>query len=171
MRTLIALTCLLGLTACDQGTDSTLAPELEAAGIPPHVASASGAGHFFNETFGVRVRDEFTARSNEDGTVTGEYQRIAGAAVIHGTITCLEVVGNEARIGGIVDRAAFTSVAVGSEFLFRVIDNGEGGEVLDQFSRIAFNQTAGTAAAFCETGVEPVPLELNEREGNVQVRG
>lgn len=171
MRPHFALTCLLGLAACGPDTDPVLAPDLAAGGIPPHVASASGAGHFFNEAVGVQVRDEFTARSDSDGTVTGEYQRIAGAAIIHGTVTCLTVVGNEAWVGGTIDRAAFTPVAIGSEFVFRVVDNGEGQGVLDLFSRVAFNQPAGTAAAFCETGADPIPLTPIERQGNVQVRG
>jgi hypothetical protein len=117
------------------------------------------------------VRDDFTARSDELGAVTGEYQRIAGAAVIHGSITCLTVVGNAAWIGGTIDRALFTPVGIGSDFIFRVIDNGEDGVTTDQFSRIGFNQPAGTAAAFCATGADPIPLPLNERDGNVQVRG
>lgn len=170
MRTPIAAGFVLALAACGEQS-APLAPDLEAGGIPPHIASASGAGHFYNEAFGVLVRDEFTARSNADGTAAGEYQRISGAAIIHGMVTCIAVAGNEARIGGVIDRAAFTPVGVGTEFVFRVVDNGESGDTADEWSRVAFNQPAGTAAAFCETGVEPVPLDLTEREGNVQVRG
>ncbi|HYC33815.1 MAG TPA: hypothetical protein VEB59_16110 [Gemmatimonadales bacterium] len=171
MRATRFLLCGLALTAC--GSDVTApssAPELAAGGIPPHVASASGAGHFTNPLNGVFVRDNFTARSDQFG-VTGEYQRIAGAAIIHGTITCLTVVGNEAWIGGTIDRAAFTPVGIGSDFVFRVIDNGEGGVTKDVFGRVGFNLPAGSAVAFCGSGVDPVPLPLNERDGNVQVRG
>jgi len=167
MRTRLAL--LVALAACGGTAEVPLAPDLAAGGIPPHGASASGAGHFFNTVNNVRVRDEFSVRSNADGTVDGEYQRVAGAAIIHGTITCLTVVGNVARIGGTIDRAAFTAVGIGSEFLFQVTDVGEGGED-DLWSRVAFNQPAGTAATFCETGAAPISLDPVEREGNVQVR-
>ena len=168
MRTRLVL--LVCLTACGGATEAPLAPELDAGGTSPHVASASGAGHFFNTVNNVQVRDDFTARANADGTVDGEYQRIAGAAIIHGTITCVTVVGNMARIGGTIDRAAFTAVGIGSEFLFQVTDVGEGGED-DLWSRVGFNQPAGTAATFCETGAAPISLDPVEREGNVQVRG
>ena len=172
MRTPALILCGLAALGCrSEVTTPNAAPDFSAGGIPPHTASASGSGHFTNPANGVFVRDNFTARSDELGAASGEYQRVAGAAVIHGTITCLTVVGNEARIGGTIDRAFFTPVGVGSDFLFRVIDNGENGGTLDQFSRVGFNQPAGAAAAFCETGSEPVPLPLNEREGNVQVRG
>ena len=172
MRTIFALLPGLALAACgSEPVAPTVRADLAAGGIPPHLASASGAGHFTNPANGVLVRDEFTARSEEDGSVSGQYQRIAGAAIIHGAVTCLVVVGNEARIGGTIDRAAFTPVGIGSDFLFRVIDNGEGGAVTDQFGKVGFNQPAGAAAAFCETGIDPVPLPLNEREGDVQVRG
>jgi hypothetical protein len=169
MRTSLAL-LVVGLAACGGAAEAPLAPQLDAGGIPPHVASASGAGHFLNPANSVLVRDEFTARSNADGTVDGEYQRVAGAAIIHGTITCVTVVGNVARVGGTIDRAAFTPVGIGSEFLFQVTDVGEGGED-DLWSRVAFNQPAGTAAEFCETGAAPTSLDPVEREGNVQVRG
>jgi hypothetical protein len=172
MRTAFALLAGLALAACrSEAVGPTIRPDLAAGGIPPHLASASGAGHFTNPANGVFVRDEFAARSEADGSVNGEYQRIAGAAIIHGAVTCLVVVGNEARIGGTIDRAAFTPVGIGSEFLFRVVDNGEGGAVADQFSRVGFNQPAGAAAEFCATGIEPVPLPLNERKGDVKVRG
>jgi hypothetical protein len=171
MRMLVLALCGLAVLGCHSDvTAPGSAPQLAAGGIPPHGASASGSGHFTNPVNGVFVRDVFTARSDELGVVTGEYQRVAGAAIIHGTITCLEVVGNEARIGGTIDRAFFTPVGVGSDFVFRVIDNGEGGATTDQFSRVGFNQATGTATAFCAPGVEPAPLPLNEREGNVQVR-
>ena len=172
MRATTFIFCLLAITACrSEVTEPSAAPRLSAGGIPPHVASASGAGHFTNPLNGVFVRDNFTARSDELGGVTGEYQRVAGAAIIHGTITCLTVVGNEAWIGGTIDRALFTPVGIGSDFVFRVIDNGEDGVSKDVFGRVGFNLTAGSAATFCDSGVDPVPLPLNERDGNVQVRG
>jgi hypothetical protein len=171
MRTLVLILSGLAAMGCrSEVTSPTTAPVLSAGGLPTHVASASGAGHFTNPDNGVFVRDDFTARVDADGAVNGEYQRVAGAAIIHGTITCLTVVGNEARIGGTIDRAFFTPVGVGSDFLFRVIDNGEGEATTDQLSRVGFNQPAGAAAAFCTSGLEPVPLPLNERQGNVQVR-
>ena len=170
MRMLILTLCGLAATGCRSEVSAPTGEPQFAASFSRPATSASGAGHFTNPANGVFVRDDFTARSDALGAVTGEYQRVAGAAIIHGTITCLEVVGNEARIGGTIDRAFFTPVGVGSDFLFRVIDSGEGGTTTDQFSRVAFNQPAGAAAAFCATGVEPVPLPLNEREGNVQVR-
>jgi hypothetical protein len=172
MRTLLGLIYGLGLAGCGrEATGPALGSDLAAGGSPPHAASASGAGHFTNPANGVFVRDVFTALMGADGTVSGEYQRVAGAAIIHGSVTCLRVVGNEARIGGTIDRAFFTAVGIGSDFFFRVIDNGEGGDTEDLFSKVAFNQPAGAAASFCDTGVEPVPLPLDEREGNVKVEG
>lgn len=72
----------------------------------------------------------FTAQEGRNG-VKGQVQFIdrtggtgRGQVKLHGTVTCLEVDGNTARIGGIATRN--DDAGRGNTFQMLVIDNGEG---------------------------------------------
>jgi hypothetical protein len=83
----------------------------------------------------------FTAQEGQGG-VKGQVQFIdrtggtgQGQVKLHGTVTCLEVEGNTARIGGTAVRNDDESR--GSEFQILVVDNGEGAANLEG-DQIAF---------------------------------
>lgn len=148
----------------------------------PVVASASGGAHltvFANAPKGLGLRNfTFTARAHASGEVDGEWQLVAGGTIVHGDVTCLTVVDDRARIGGIVTDDKFSlGFHAGDEIAWEAVDQGEGGNASpDETSnlRAFLGAPAGSAAAFCLDGSLPDPgvFELAPIElGNVQVTG
>jgi hypothetical protein len=173
------------LVACDRAADTITGPAVSPdliptlteflPGIPvldpfasPDDAgvteSARGGGHFHNPT-GLRTF-AFTAQTRADGTTKGQYQinnRETGFKE-HGRVTCLEVHGNEAWIGGTIERSNVPG-SDGFHRVWRVIDNGEGSnDPPDQIS-----VTLGVPAAPICSDASVLPLNDIEY-GNIQVR-
>ena len=169
-----ALLTLLG--ACGSDTPTLPAPPItaiNASAASPVVASASGGGHWITAD-GLRRRLAFSVRRHDDGTVDGEWQLVAGATIMHGSLTCLSIEGNTARVGGTVDRSLFSLFLVGTDVAWHVVDDGEGNDAADATSNLrAFrNSPPGTAQAFCDTGAAPSAVEPDAISfGNVRVRG
>jgi hypothetical protein len=188
-RTLLAVLFAAGLLACDAADSITgppsldLLPPLEPVleflpGVPVldpfapiHdddagvVESARGGGHFHVAT-ALRTF-AFTAKNRADGTVQGQYQvdnRDVSGSREHGTVTCLEVVGNKAWIGGVITHSSIPG-REGTPRLFRVIDRGEGsGDPPDQASLLIVSDATVT----CD--LRPL-LPVEDLEGgNIQVR-
>lgn len=113
--------------------------------------SATGSGHFVQANGELR-KFTFSAVRHADGGVSGQYQLVAGNGdlVAHGSVDCLTTAGNEAWIGGPLERNN-----VGAPFdsgWFRVADNGDGGSgVADGISLlvVAVDPTGDAARAFC----------------------
>ena len=130
--------------------------------------SARGGGHWH---IGTALRNfAFTAKTRKDGTVQGQYQvdnRDAAGSREHGTVTCLEVDGNQAWIGGVISASSVPG-REGTPRLFRVVDMGEGsGDPPDQASPLIVLPDARVACHARPTDGVPVqPLE----GGNIQVR-
>ena len=129
------------------------------------VELARGYGEFHVE-FGTALRTfSFFARNNADGTTSGQYQvdnqSVSGSKEA-GTVTCLEVVGNEAWIGGVITHSTIPG-REGTPRVFRVVDRGDGSPP-DQASLLV----VGDATLTCHTR-PPLPLEDLER-GNIKVR-
>jgi hypothetical protein len=166
--------CAAVLAGCDSGLEPTAtrptALPLFSQGSGPVVQSATGAGHF---TVGGELRTfSFTALRYADGTVQGEYEllsRLTGTR-IHGDVTCLSVVGNQAWIGGVQEHSNNPAILPGGENGFRVADNGEGAnDPPDQMSLMFVNAAPGFAQAYCNA--RPPAPALNPIEaGNIQVR-
>jgi hypothetical protein len=127
--------------------------------------SARGGGHWH---IGTALRTfAFVAQNRRDGTTRGQYQvdnRDVSGAREHGTVTCLEVDGNQAWIGGVITASSIPG-REGTARVFRVVDNGEGsGDPPDQASLLV----VGDPTLTCHT--RPLlPLE-NLEGGNIQVR-
>lgn len=122
----------------------------------------------------VRRQFSFSARLNNDGTVTGQ-------AVIHNPafitpdgkyranidISCMKVVGNTAFLGGTVRRTNDPNLTESAFFI--VQDNGEPGKGKDSISYVFFDNQVGPET--CQ-GIQPgdfgelIPIE----SGNIQVR-
>lgn len=187
-RTTLTVLCAAALVACDGAADSITGPPAvpDASlvpietdflpGIPaldpfapmwgdgPGVAeSARGGGHF--QVDGALRNFAFTARTRADGTTDGQYQinnRSTGIKE-HGTVSCLEVVGNAAWIGAVIT-SSNDPTRIGVERMIEVVDWGEGsGNRPDEASLAEVRP-----AASCHLRV---PQELHELDGgNLQVR-
>ena len=126
---------------------------------------------------GVWRRFAFTARQYADGHTAGEWQLVAGAAIVHGNVTCLNVLDDRhARVGGTIERAAFTAFQVGTDIGWVADDLGEGASAIgDNTSnlRAFLNSPTGSAAAWCTSGTLPFPtsnLAVDQiDQGNIQI--
>jgi hypothetical protein len=96
------------------------AEQLDGDGV---VEWARGGGH---TTFlGQRRTFAFTAKYNSDGTTKGQFQLNPRALVKeHGVVTCLDVEGKDAFVGGVVTHS--DDGTEGTSRVWRVVDNGEG---------------------------------------------
>ncbi len=196
-RHALAVLCAATLVACDNVADitgpsgsSTPAPNLiplpveteflpgvpvldpfapmwgDDAGV---LESARGGGHY--HVVGGALRTfAFTAKNRADGSTQGQYQvnnRDAAGSREHGTVTCLEVDGNDAWIGGVITHSSIPG-REGTRRVFRVVDNGEGSDdPPDQASPLIM----GDALVTCRTRPIPPALPVQDLEGgNIQVR-
>jgi hypothetical protein len=174
-----ALALAISLVSCtdDPSTDLATAPAPSFA--EGGVTRVTGTGtHVRAGTEGEELTTfAFSAVRKADGTATGQWEyrfRVAGFRV-HGRVTCLSVSGNQAWIGGVVEKVvtddpAFESL-LGLEMWWRSIDNGEG---LDAPADITTGLGFGfpgvpiTAESWCRDQ----PLSLIAREvatGNIQI--
>ena len=129
------------------------------------VELARGFGEFDVE-LGTALRTfAFIARNRADGTTTGEYQvdnqSVSGSRE-RGIVTCLEVDGNQAWIGGVITHSTIPG-REGTARVFRVIDRGDG-EPPDQASLLI----VGDATVTCHT--RPLLPVEDLDEGRIQVR-
>jgi hypothetical protein len=126
---------------------------------------------------GVWRRFAFNARQYADGFVNGEWQLVAGAAIVHGNVTCLNVLDDQnARVGGTIENAKFTGFRVGTDIGWIAADRGEGqsgqGDLTSSL-RAFLNAPPGSAEQWCTTGMLPFPggdLAIDTIDkGNIQI--
>jgi hypothetical protein len=171
VRTALALVSLAALLAIPV-----------AAGQPsnPVIEAASGGIHWtipLPNVFGIEVVNQplaFNARKYADDSVDGEfeYHQLAGGESFdfNVNVTCMNVFGNRAKIGGVVKVSNDPTLPPGSFAWFQVFDNGEGaGSTPDRSSLVGFGDEAANEA-FCNSPNLPRfgPWDV---QGNVQVRG
>jgi hypothetical protein len=134
------------------------------------VASATGSGQF--HVSGDLRTFTFNANTDSSGVTTGQTQGFNRNAGIkwHGSISCLNVVGNVATMSGVVTDITpglGDPFLVGNFILFQVIDNGEGTNAPPDLISLTFFFPAGSPNPGC-TGFgifATIPIE----HGNVQV--
>jgi len=145
------------------------------AGVLANVTGSAHVQVFPGSGFGLR-KLTFSAVQHADGNVTGEWNIVAGATILHGNIDCMTILpdGKSARISGIVENALFTTFLPGTAFAIQLEDNGNGGSgEPDSNSEVrAFrNAPPEVGHHFCVTGVAPVPVEqMAIEKGNVNIR-
>ena len=86
-----------------------------------------------------------------------------------GTVTCMNVYGNRAKIGGVITKSTDPTISEGTFGWFQVFDNGEGaGAPPDQSSLMGFGDE-GANERFCDSPNLPRfgPWDI---QGNIQVR-
>ena len=149
--------------------------DVDAVTTPDEKQSVTGHYQFVGINTGNDFKYSLSAIRHEDGSVSGEFEeRVIFAATAdfirqtHGTVTCFEIVGNMARIGGLVDHATDPRFLPGTEFRLVVVDNGKGADDPPDLGSNARFGVPGTAQAFCDAGT-PFNLEPVEH-GNVEVR-
>jgi hypothetical protein len=157
-----------------QGSASDVT-QLDAAVAADLKQSVTGHYQFVGINTGNDFKYSVAAIRYEDGSVSGEFEeRVLLASTgefirqTHGTVTCFQIVGNMARVGGLVDQATDPRFLPGTEFRLVVVDNGEGTSDPPDLGSNARFGIPGTAQAFCDAGtafnLEPV------QHGNVEVR-
>ena len=139
------------------------APNFAAAGRV--VESVSGLGLYTD--FGAKRTWSFTAVKHADGTVRGEWEGINRSfdpnRKGHGNIICFTIEGNQAWIGAINEH-----FRVGTEFSWRVIDNGQGANAPpDQITRTL--RVGAPASDFCASTPD-IGVLRDLEAGNIQVR-
>ena len=105
-----------------------------------------------------------------DGTVSGEWQlktEQTDGGVLHGIVTCFTIVGNRARLAGVVDRSTTPLANVGDHVIWTVVDNGEGNAAPPDQTSDFFPVGPLTAAAHCATGFSLALIPV--LGGNLQV--
>ena len=174
-RTALSALALTALLACEP----VLEPEATAADPSPVFAvgrvgqSVTGSGSFlfgaFNRTF------SFTARIHADGSVAGQWQRVThnglpGQSRSHGEITCLNIVGNQAWLGGFKTLSTTGNVdPPNNGVIWRVIDNGQGRRAPpDQMSGQGVGRSPEAVASYCTDTPGGNVFDLTA--GNIQVR-
>jgi hypothetical protein len=134
------------------------------------VASATGSGHF--HVSGSLRTFTFNANTDSSGVTTGQTQgdnRSSGVKW-HGTLNCLNVVGNVATMAGVVTDITpglGDPFLVGNFIVFQVIDNGEGSKAPPDLISLTFFFPAGSPNPGC-TGFGVFATSPIE-QGNVQV--
>lgn len=170
LLTLFVVTALGGCGA-DATPTASPTPTLAPAGAGPAV---NGSGHFehpggWYRTFSLH------AVVDRQGAVVGSFNLVNHVRPVnresHTTarVTCFQVDGNVARMGGIV--TADTEIGPGDPVIWTVVDNGEGGNAPpDQISRAYILGDPADVEAYCD-GTWAVALPLSDvANGNVQVR-
>ena len=165
MRTISAVAALsvVSILACDSAVQPE-APTPDFARRGKVVEKVTGSGHF---TRGGQLRTfSFSAVKRADGTVTGEWQRFARAigAKAHGDVTCFTIDGNQAWLGGVVER----TTTIPGEVRWTVIDNGEGANSApDQISLQGVGGGPGSADASCAAQLPRTMFDIEK--GNIQI--
>lgn len=135
------------------------------------IASVTGSGHLWSNPPGEEDRPALrnfaiAATKAADGSVGGHYNLVTATGLhVKGTITCLNVVGDRAFVGGTWEsnpEFPFEIVGVALEF----VDAGDGPDAGDAISQLAFfpadffDET--DVRAFCDDALEGpvVPIDL-----------
>lgn len=111
-----------------------------------------------------------TGETEIQGEMQYQSHRPDGTVIdAHGTVICLEIEGNVARVGTEGDHVTGVPEGTPNFGYFTVVDNGEGNDVDDLASNL-FAGTEPTVLQHCASGHVPAPLLFPILLGNVQVR-
>ena len=135
------------------------------------VASATGSGHF--AVSGDLRTFTFNPNKDSGGRTTGQTQGKNRNANVqwHGTITCLNVVGNVATMSGVltdVTPGLGDPFLVGNFIQFQVTDTGEGSNAPPDLISLTLFFPTGTPDPGCT--VPQITATIPILDGNVQVR-
>lgn len=181
---LLAATACTSIPSTPSATGDTRDPAAMFSANPAGlVASLTGSAHLTAlappTPPGLALRNfTITAMLWGDGTVTGEWQLVAGATILHGNVDCMTVAddGKSARVSGIVEQAKFAAFLPGTAFAMELFDNGSNPQANPDVTtalRAFRNATPEVGRAFCETGTVPAGADLlpmPTEHGNIRIR-
>jgi len=141
--------------------------------------SVTGHYEYSGSVTGNYFKYSLSAIRHADGSVSGEVEErltvdATGEFVrrSHGTVTCLTVIGNRARIGFMFDSYEGEPVLPPDRThgIITVVDNGEGANAIapDSAANNPGGVTSERAQLFCDVGFDR-PMRAVEH-GNIQVR-
>ena len=176
LRTL-GLVVIAGLTACSTASERTTglrpgAARLSDLDANPVVQSLTGHWEVIGSA-GNLNKISANAEKHLDGTVTGEvqYEQFTddGLSILaHGTVLCLHVEGNIARLAGIGE---VVGEAAPRYIIITAIDNGEGSPNVDKATNLLAVMQLEHALSHCgDTPLVPDTRALPLQRGNLQVR-
>lgn len=180
MTTIVAGCCILSISiGCGTrigSTDKSSAPSSET--LDADLQSATGHVEFIGRQGGEN-RYSFSAikrvhPASGETVIQGEVQyqshRPDGTVIdAHGTVICVEIEGNVARVGLVGDHVTGVPEGTPNFAYFTVVDNGEGNDPPDLASNL-FSAPENTVLQHCATGHVPAPPMFPILLGNVQVR-
>ncbi len=187
---------LLGLAAvfvaaCDAPSStqpslgSTLDPDGNVVATDGVTASATGSGHVHIPGDGSIRKFTVSAVKRANGTVSGQYDLESGPSdllrdfgispaliALHGTITCMTVVGNSAYLGGTVDHFKNADLFFGPEMTgvaIELIDHSAEG-LPDEISSVAvyIPSSMSTPEDYCASPAPGPVFPIDQ--GNIHVR-
>ena len=151
----------------DRNTDA-LQPLLERSGLQQAV---TGHANIFLPNFQAEERYSQSAIRHADGSVTGEFElhseQDAGIR-IHGDVTCFTIVGNTARLGGVIEQSDDPAFE-GLDVVWTIVDNGEGNDGAPDLTSDFFLVGTGGAQFHCAVGFPFAAPVLPVLSGNLQV--
>lgn len=158
------------LLACNGEGMSAPGPEPAFSAGAGVSAAATGSGHLIQANGELR-KFTFAAIRHGNGSISGQFNLVAGNAdlVAHGTVTCMTVIGNQAWIGGTLDRNS-----IGAPFThgwWRAVDNA-GSNAPDEISVlvVANNPAGNLAQAFCDNAPVAFPPLNQIAQGGINIR-
>ena len=174
----------LALAGCEQSPSAALSaprPGIVAASASDEGVEQSVTGHYEYGGFvtGNYFKYSVSAIRHADGSVSGEVEERVNVEATgdfvrrsHGTVTCLTVIGNRARIGFMFDSYEGEPVLPPDRThgIIAVVDNGEGANAIapDSAANNPGGVTAARAQLFCDVGFDRPMREVEH--GNIQVR-
>jgi hypothetical protein len=166
----------VAILGCEAVSDRMLAPDRDADVAKPALSNGgltqqvTGHANVFLPNFQAEQKYSNSAIRHADGTVSGEFQLKSeqdGGVRIHGNVICFTIVGNTARLGGVIEKSsepAFEGVHV----VWTIIDNGEGRNDPPDLTSDFFGATPAQAQFHCAVGFNLAPF-LPVLGGNLQV--
>jgi hypothetical protein len=178
---ILTLLCTASLAGCgnDGGFDPTSpstapvsSPQFQATGAQQQITGV--AFITLVEAGNAAERFTFSAVRHRDGRVSGQFQLFteqAGGIRLHGTITCLGILSVDGELvghlGGTITKSSFPGLE-GGNFIWTVVDEGEGGGALPDLASDLFGPTPPEVVEdFCAFAFG-LPINESER-GNIQV--
>lgn len=160
--------------ACDAS-----GPVAAGARTPPVPAGAApsvnGSGHSPHPTLGTDRNFTVHARGDGAGAAHGlvnlinQFDEVSSHSRV--AVTCMEIDGNRARMGGTVLLDTDVPEIAGFDAFWVVEDNGEGGTAApDRISRIFVSANPEVAEAFCDGSLGFSPALFDVERGSIQVR-
>jgi hypothetical protein len=163
-----ALAILVGAAACSDSVSVTAATPAVAVSdpiMPNRSLAVLSPGNYTDawvivdnpSSPGITDRYSYQAERTASGKIRGwfEYKTttLSGTAKVTGDIVCFSVLGNKARLGGVITRSNSPDLPVGSELTWSVTDNyGKDSKVPDTASSLL----GAPAQLYCDGGL-PYP--------------